>query len=509
LAIQRRAEAVRRKAQVLCHAPPSIASIPTDAGDSIEHAGAVIRPIGCSRRVFLLKPYLTPDEIEGLAYRLRVLSANEALNSVLIATDDDDPVKTNALPSMAVDADALRPEENFDGFLLDPAPNQMWHAAGGYDPVAFYKSGHYKDKARVASLLDSVQDLALATRGHATKSRIPVITIPHGLVNDGGYAFCLSTYMIATEQTHFRILNPSRGLTFDPVGFSYILPRLGHEFRQASAEYRGCGDILALTGYEANANDMVETGLATHYMEHPTSVMGMLERTLSQLPPWNQQNYTKVPTKTEAQRQQLQYVPPEEQPDHNARFRNVAVASTIHAFTNYHADARQASMDMETQDTTAPAAFDYDPLPWHEERESDLVDIAATFDEIFKQHSVEGMMEGLNEVATRTTTDPEVQEGIDVAKDLLQRMERQAPLALKVTHRLMELGRKPEQTLVSCMKREKMAQINMMTKPDYENWCKAQLTTTGSHKMETFTKWQHRTVRDVSEDEVSEIIALE
>ena len=509
LSVERTAAAVRRKAQILCHAPPSIAAIPSDAGDQVGNSAAFIRPIGCSRRVFLMNPYLSPDEIEGLAYRIRVLSSNEALNSVLIATDNDDPRATGALPSSVLEVDALRGEDINDAYLFDPQPGKMWHTSGGYDPVAWYKSGKYKDSAAVASLLDSVQDLALATRGHSRKSRVPIITIPHGMVNDSGYALCLSSYMIATEQTHFRILNPSRGLTLDPVGFSYILPRLGQEFKQPSAPYVGCGLILALMGYEASPSDMVETGLATHYMENPTAVMGTLERTLAQLPPWNQQTYTKNPVKTEAERQRMHYVPPEERPDHNARFRNVAVASTIHAFTSYRADGA-SSWDYETEDhECAPAAFDFDPTPWHEERESDLVDYAATFDEIFKRETtVEGILEGFREIASRVTADPEEQEGIDVANDFVRRMERQAPLALKVTFRLMKLGEHKKTTLEPCMKREKVAQANLMAKPDFENWAKAQLTITGS-KSEPFSRWEHRNVREVPDDEVAEIIKLD
>ena len=509
LSVGRTAAAVRRKAQILCHAPPSIAAIPSDAGDEVGNAGAFIRPVGCTRRVFLMNPYLTPAEMEGLAYRIRVLSANEALSSVLIATDNDDPKATGALPSSVLEVDALRSENINDAYLFDPQPGKIWHTAGGYDPVAWYKSGQYKDGAAVSSLLDSVQDLAMATRGHSKKSRVPVITIPHGMVNDSGYALCLSTYMIATEQTHFRILNPSRGLTFDPVGFSYILPRLGQEFKQASAPYKGCGYILALMGYEASPSDMVETGLATHYMENPTAIMGSLERTLAQLPPWNQQNYTKNPVKTEADRQRMHYIPPEEKPDHNAQFRNVAVASTIHAFASYHADG-SASWDFETEDDDcAPAAFDFNPTPWHEERESDLVDYAATFDEIFRRESaVEGILEGFREIAARITEDAEEQEGIDVAADFVRRMERQAPLALKVTHRLMQLGEERNQTLESCMKREKMAQANLMAKPDFENWAKAQLTISGP-KSEPFSRWEHRSLREVPDDQVSEIIALD
>jgi enoyl-CoA hydratase/carnithine racemase len=502
------AAAIRKKAQILCHAPPSIAAIPDSASDVVGEAGAFIRSIGCSRRVFLLNGYLTPDELEGLAYRVRVLASNEALNSVLIATDDDDPTETDALPSSLLEADAFRGPEINDHHIFDPKPGHTWHVAGGYDPVAWFKSGKHKDSETVDSLMDSISDLALATRGDDRRSRVPVITIPHGAVTDAGYALCLSTYMIATEQTCFRILNPSRGLTFDPVGFSYILPRLGQELRQPSAEYKGCGHILALMGYEADASDMLETGLATHYMENPTATMGTLERTLGELPPWNQQKYTKKPVQWEADRQRLKYTPPEELPDHFERWRNVAVASTIHAFTSYAADgAASWTTDEADCDNYYPAQFDTFPVPWHEERTSDLVDYAAAFDDIFTSEStVEGILERFREIAGRTTQDPEEQEGIDVAADFVRRMEQQAPLALKVTYRLMQMGQQQNgQTLQGCMKREKAAQAKLMTMPDYENWATAQVSI-DRYRAEKFSDWKHKSVAEVTQDEVDEVI---
>lgn len=503
--VKAQAAAARKKAHILCQAPPSISAIPDNAGDEPGNAGAFIRPVGCTRRVFLLEPYLTPEEIEGLAYRLRVLGQNEALNSVLIATDEDDPKETGALPSSILEMDALRGEDIDDAWMFPPKPGHTWHTAGGYDPVAWYKSGKYKDAAAVESLLDSIQDLALATQGDSKKSRIPIITIPHGMVNDSGYALCLSTYMIATERTTFRILNPSRGLTFDPVGFSFLLPRLGQEFRQPSAAFKGCGQILALMGYEASGEDMVEVGLATHYMENPTAIMGTLERTLGELPPWNQQRYTKKPVQTEADRQRLKYTPSYELQDHFKQFRNVSVASTIEAFTSYRADAAAPyTYNDEDNYEALPAALDFDPLPWHEERSSELVELAAEFDKIFREEkSVEGLMERFREMASQSDSDS--QETALLAADFVRRMEEQSPLALKVTHRLMQLGQRPSETLDSCMKREKAAQAKLMKMPDFEMWAKAQLSIDGG-KPKPVKEWTHKSVADVSADLVEEVL---
>lgn len=505
--VRAKARANRKKAQIIGHAPPSIASIPDDAGDSMGRAGAFIRPVGCTRRVFLMKPYLTPDEIEGLAYRIRVLGQNDSINSVLIATDDDDPVATGALPSSILELDALREENIDDKWIFPPKPGQTWQTARGYDPVAWFKSGKYKDSASVASLLDSVRALALATRGDPKKSRIPVITIPHGLVQDAGYALCLSSYTIATERTAFRILNPSRGLTFDPVGFSFILPRLGEDFNQPSAEFKGCGQILALMGYEASGEDMVELGLATHFMENPTAIMGTLERTLSELPPWNQQRYLKKPVQLESDRQRFKYTPSYELPDHFKMFRNVSIASTIEAFTSYRADAAAPYTYKDEDNYEAlPASFNFDPVPWHEERVSDLVEFAAAFNGIFqKESSVEGLLERFREVAGQAPVNPEEQELAVVAADFVKRMEDQSPLALKVTHKLMQIGQQQSETLESCMEREKTAQANLMKMPDFENWAKAQLSTNGS-KPKPFKGWQHKSASEVTQDEVEAVL---
>ena len=254
---------------------------------------------------------------------------------------------------------------------------------------------------------------------------------------------------------------------------------------------------------------MVETGLATHYMSNPTILMGMLERTLSQLRPWNQQVVVKTPRQTEAERMRDKYLPIEERQDHHKFSRNVAVASTVHAFTQYSAqDNSCRAIDVQEYQSHL-AAFDLDPTPWSLERESDLVDLAYTFDDIFKEErTVEGLLERFGEIAGRRAKNPEEQEGIDVASDFVRRLEEQAPLALRVTHKLMELGASEAETFQSCVKREKAAQAKLMTMPDYENWAKAQLSIVGS-KAKPFTGWKHSSVKDVTEEEVSEIIGVD
>jgi enoyl-CoA hydratase/carnithine racemase len=483
--------------------PKSVYSIPVKAADSIQDAGAVIRQVGTSRRVFLLKPYLTPTEIEGLAYRIRTLTRNEGLSSVLIATNDEDDLQRGALPASARDFDL-----DHDVDVVDykfPNLEQVWFVSGGYDPLEVYKTRMYKDPDAVNQLLSSVQQLAMATRGHTQDTRVPVITIPHGLISDAGYALCMGSYAIATPQTCFRIQNPSRGLSFDPVGFSYILPRLGWELDLPVSDYPGAGLLLALASLEANAEDMVETGLATHYMDS-VNTLGYLERALAETVPWNQQGILKKPKRY--------YGHNEQKEDVNAPYRNVQVAELMHACTTYHASGldvlrRQRKVDEEYEnlfEQNDDPSLDLDPVPWREDRESDLVNYAATFEQIFKnENSVYGLLERFREIAARRTENEEEQEGIDLAADIVQRMERQSPLALRVVFRLMQLGSKQMETLESCMEREKLVQTRMMTMPDFVNWAEHCMKYKDSDTP-PFTGWKHTSVKEITRDEVDEIM---
>ena len=134
---------------------------------------------------------------------------------------------------------------------------------------------------------------------------------------------------MATHSTSFRILNPLRGLAFDPVGLSYLLPRVGWEFGQPSADHsRAIAMILALTGYEACAEDMVATGLATHYIGGPFK-LNLLERTLCELNSYeNSALYANFSTF---------YGREDEREDINAPFYNVAVANLIQNLSEYDA----------------------------------------------------------------------------------------------------------------------------------------------------------------------------
>jgi enoyl-CoA hydratase/carnithine racemase len=487
-----------KKAIKLSGAPESIALIGDEGSDADRTYSAFIRQVGCTRRVFLLNPHLTSAELEGLAYRVRVLSKNEGINSVLIATDGNDE---GTIPSLVIDRDYPYLRDGSIGSGYPPAPGETYHVASGYDPLFVFKDGKHKARDFVSRLMSNLTDLAMAVLGDAKTTKVPTISLQHGLVSDGGFAFFLASYVMATNETCFRILNPSRGLSLDPVGLSFVLPRLGQEFQQLSANYQGCGMILGLMGYEADHEDLLETGLATNYMETPAA-LGLLEQTLAELRPWNQQGLLKEPIRLHGED------PPVH--DHNASLRNIQVADTISCFSSGRADRRDVwgFDENDDYDDLMDPSIDLDHTPWHQPRCSDLVSYAATFDDIFKKEpELFGILERFREIAARTTDDPEVQEGIDVAADFVKSLERQSPLALSVVHRLLQLGSRKDETLKSCITREHRAQVNLFGRSDFETWAKH--ATRGVRNEKPFPGWLHKSIAAVHPDEVEEILVAE
>lgn len=477
--------------------PDAVHAIPTGSARISGANNVVVRDVGCTRRVFLLDPHMRSEEIEGLAYRIDMMTRNDSLNSIFIASSYNDDAASGAIASSAIEmekygGDVLGYESSSPHGTIEPI-------AGGYDPIEVYKSGSYQDNASVQRLMDAVSGLALATRGNAATTRVPVITLPNGRVHDGGYALCMGGYVLATQDSSFSCRNPSRGLSFDPIGLSFILPRLGWEFQQVSADYAGCGLILALTGMEANASDMMETGLATHYIDSASSI-GSIERGLAELPPWNQQNLLRNRPRF--------YGQPERSNDPNASFRNVSVANLIHSFTSYSASgadmftARGVS-DFDSYGDDDPSVnLDYTPL--YADRDSVLVNYAATFDKFFREErTIADVAERFGEVAGRDALHEESRAGIAVAKDILNRMQQQSPLALSVIYSLMQEGSQKGESLESCIMREKHAQVKMFQGSDFEEWAKRAASGRCG-----FGAWQHKSLADVSQDQVKEIIGI-
>mmetsp|Transcript_2968 Transcript_2968/g.4471 ORF Transcript_2968/g.4471 Transcript_2968/m.4471 type:complete len:504 (-) Transcript_2968:89-1600(-) len=466
--------------------PPSVYSISTGASSDASDAGVQISKVGCLRRVFMLKSHLSLDEIKGLAYRIGILTKNASLNSIFISPSfGDGEIRT--LPSSVFEIEELE-----EYLVEDNIP-----FLGGYDPLELYKSGAHKDKESVKQLLDGISDLSLAIRGDAKGTRIPVITLPLGLVHDSGYALCTGGYVLATENTSFRVMNPSRGLSFDPIGLSFILPRLGWEFQQKSADYVGCGLILALSAMEANADDMMKTGLATHYIGS-ASKLGLLESSLADLSPWNQQDLLKQIPRF--------YGQPERTNDVNEEYRNVSVANLIHTFSTYGISEGEGIMFDPNVITTSEddPSLNLDHEPVYLQQESNLLHYAMTFDAIFKEeNTVFGIVERLKEVANRDSIDEEVKETIIMAQKLVRRIEQQSALAVSVVYRLMQTGGQRGQSIDSCMKREKRAQMKLFQEQDFQKWAKYAAS---SNSNDLFTDWEYKQLNDVPVDQVQEIV---
>lgn len=472
-------------------APRSIALI-RDEGVDVEGAPAFIRSIGSTRRVFLLRPHMTANEMEGLAYRLETLTKNDALSSVLIATDNNDDVENGALPSFMVDRNSLvmRDESVDEG--LPPVPGQTFYVSAGYDPMELFKSNKYKNKEYLDHLFTSLSSLGDACAG-STKTKIPTIVVPHGVVTDGGFVWLRGSYVLATRETSFRIMNPSRGLSLDPVGLSYFLTRIGKEFNQDSKKHtRGCAFLLALAGYEANHTDLLETGLVTQAMESPES-LGLLEHTLSEIQPWNQQALVKKQKQYYGQISPVSY-------DSNHLFRNTQVADTVRCFSNGSADNLDfMNFQGDNFDIEDPS-IEYDPVPWEEERVSDLVEIAAAFTHLLDAKDLKGRMDRIHDFSMKVVDNAQDQVMVDVAKQLDERLGEQSPLALSVIHRLLVLASGEYSKLEDCILRERRTQMAMMQLPDFSRW--AQHNEGGVYK----GPWEHKSVHDVSDDQVMEII---
>lgn len=497
-------EAMMKDLVQTADAPLSAARIPTRAGSDFRMANVGMRPMGNSRRVFLLNPYMEAEEMEGLAHRIHALSNNEAINSILIATDDEDDLALNCLPRYLTEMNHPHP---FGGFNMDydPMPGSTWHVAGGYDPLKLAEVvgtlDGSEDKAKY--LMDNIRKLALATKGEQlgpNATRIPVISMPHGIVTDAGYALCMGGFVLATRQTSFQILNPSRGLSFDPVGFSYILPRLGWNHGQRSAKYPGCGMLLALAGYEANCFDMVETDLATHLVSD-SAALPLLEYNLSSIPPWNQQRLV--------EKERRNYG---EQPrrDTNARFRNKTIAYLVEELSEHSSNPKNSFPFDFTAVHADDPAFDTDHVPWDTGFfSSELVDYAAHFHTIFQSETtLEGIMTRFKEIAASPSTTAEGQETSRIAKEIVSRMEQQSPLALRVVHQLMKMGLQLTSTMENCMKLEMDAQLNMIRQSDFQEWANhVRKHGNGDEKQAPpFQGWKHKSVKDVTADEVDEIL---
>ena len=203
----------------------------------------------------------------------------------------------------------------------------------GLDPLATEKSA-YDD------VLEGIRNLSKAMIDPTRKT--PIIVCPNGFISDGGLAFLMGQYVLATPHSSLRFDQPTRGLSFDPTGASYVLNRVGYDFEQIPAKKYAStiAKILALTGFEADANDMVSTGLATHFVENLHNIF-VLETALAEILPYQDQGLLPKSTRSQGQWLKEKYaylesggVIPEDIP--NRRFRNMGVHNLMDETFGYY-----------------------------------------------------------------------------------------------------------------------------------------------------------------------------
>ena len=467
-----------------------------------EKPSFVVREAGACRSVFVLNPNFNLEELKGFVSQLRAWRRNESMNSVFITCPDDDIVCQDGriLPLSAqykMSASVAK-----STYLIRPNPyleedDHQRHVLLGFDPLA-------TDEIFYNDILDKIGEISEAMTDPSRKT--PIITCPDGLVSDGGLVFLLGQYVLATPQTSFRIDSPTRGLSLDPCGMSYILSRVGCDFEQEDAQKYAStiAKILALTGYEADGYDMVATGLATHFVESKHNIP-LTETNLSEILPYKDQGLLPKLPRSQAQwiKDKKAYLETGDYPEDisNRRFRNVAVHNLIETVSSGQAGRDDffagqqpittASDDPFQENTDLSLGFDGGSL---------LIDFAATFHHVFNKNSVHDIMEELRDISNNKDEDEDI---VKVSSLFLKGMEERSPVSLKAVHKLLDMANDSNATLTDCIAREKVVQKNLLEKEDFKNWF--ELTRADSTDLESVPSWKHKSVADISDDEIEEL----
>jgi len=464
------AAALRRKAIRLSGAPESIWAV-QDGNESPEEP-VVLRSIGCTRHFFTRQPSWDLELISAWEYRLRTLTRNKGINSILISRANEN--NPNCWPLTLVKRDEL-PRKDFtvaEELLPSGKLDQVFQASG-YDPVQVAQS---EDPAAV---VDSLGALALAFRGHKSQTRVPTISVWDGLVKDGGAAAtACSTYTIATPRAALLCSRPAQGLSPDPVGLTYG----GIWTHPAAAWLWACG------GMRLDWDDLLHAGLATHGISD-SSDLGLLEDNLSQIPPWYQQRIVKEPLRMMGD--------PVFARDNNQEFRNMSVAETVYCFSDFRGDgAEMWGSDSSLFHGDPSFVYDYNDVPWEESRSSFFMSVAdAVYREWDGEESLLGRCEKLLEISSRKSTSVEEREGIRVAQRLVKHIRKQSPLALHATHELLRQGSSVQtESHETCIAREKTVQLSLMGGAlDFAQWIRAD---------GDLPVWKHKTISQVTQDEI-------
>ena len=404
---------------------------------SIIKSGAAVVKLGSMRRVTLKKSKLSTNEIYDLACRINILGRNQSLSSIVITNHRS--VQDFMLPYILDINNSYKENKNthrispIRGYdhksLFRMSSVQRQQILLGLSLLAAAVNGNLKKESTNGCHLKE-ESLSLAPRLHrisssyndppSPSSYIPTISIPHGHTYDGGYALLMSTYVLATSSSSYQIQNPSKGLAFDPIGLSYILPRLGQEHNQPSSHYP-VGKVLALTGYQANGNDMVETGLATHYLDNMTK-LDLLEESLREMRSWNQHQLLPSSSKKIYRR-------PNTLRTNN--YLSVAVSNLLYSSCTYGSSGQEIDPnDKEFQFglyDDPSIHFGEHSTCYYGQRSSHLLDIAATFSSIWNERNLVDIIKKLRQIEHIESNDKVVKV---TAKSLADQMESYCPLAL-------------------------------------------------------------------------------
>ena len=459
---------------------------------------------------------MTPADWKGFSERLTNWGHNESINSVLITCPNAEDVigADGSMVSLSAhyrmtESIATSPEFVWNRTLgyEPPSPQEdqvQRHRMLGLDPLAI-PSSSYDDG------LDGILQLASAMMDPSRKT--PIIACPNGFVSDGGLAFFLGQYVLATPETSFRIDHPTRGLAFDPCGISFVLPRVGLDSSQPTAtKYASTiAKLLALTGLEADACDLIGCGLATHYVDALHN-LPLMEAALSEIPAYQHQGLFSKSTRSQGEwwEEKDLYLKTGRQKEdgRNQRFRNVAVHELLQDVSVGMAGqddflAGPMAPPQTTKGRERNAFDDEEEMVMGGGMGSTLLNIATTFHPIFEEEkTVYGMMERLEEIAGSTPSEEMESEVIEVATYLWKGMTKRSPLSLMAMHKLLTLGEHPATSMEECMAREKMVQKNLLHHDDFQNWATAMKKGVSS---ENYKDWKHSSLKDVTYDEVEEL----
>ena len=137
----------------------------------------------------------------------------------------------------------------------------------GFGSSLLYTSSFFKEEYE----LNHKIAMMTSSSSSSSSSSSPLISIWDGIVMGGGVGISIhGKYRIATENTIFAMPETNIGF-FPDVGSTYFLSKLQHG---------GLGTYIGLTGCRLYSNDLLYSGLATHYIksEYIPEMISQLEK---------------------------------------------------------------------------------------------------------------------------------------------------------------------------------------------------------------------------------------